>query len=121
MCSQKLDNKMLYATSESLCFGITSERSAEVSALECHQEKDDGRLLLHAAHAGQDGYSSVMICSEDTNVFVMCSWRLMTGSQYPCSPSRSRARLININHAAHCFGQVVCKAVYGMHAYTACD
>ena len=54
---------MLYATSESLCFGITSERSAEVSALECHQEKDDGRLLLHAAHAGQDGYSSVMICS----------------------------------------------------------
>ena len=121
MCSQKLDNKMLYATSESLCFGITSEGSAEVSALECHQEKDDGRLLLHAAHAGQDGYSSVMICSEDTNVFVICSWRLLTGSQYPCSPSRSRARLININHAAHCFGQVVCKAVYGMHAYTACD
>ena len=34
-------------------------------------KEDDGHLLLHAGHAGQDGYSSVMISSEDTDVFVM--------------------------------------------------
>lgn len=35
-------------------------------------EEADGRLLIHAAHAAESGYSAVVICSEDTDVFVMC-------------------------------------------------
>ena len=27
--------------------------------------------LLHAAHAAKDGYQAVVVCSEDTDVFIM--------------------------------------------------
>ena len=42
----------------------------QVPALQCHQEEADGRLLLHAAHAANEGYQAV-VCSEDTDVFIM--------------------------------------------------
>jgi len=38
--------------------------------LNCSQETD-GRLLLHASHAASKGYETVVICSEDTDVFIM--------------------------------------------------
>ena len=39
--------------------------------MQARSEEPDGRLLLHASHVGGEGYSSVMICSEDTDVFIM--------------------------------------------------
>ena len=52
---------------------------------------------------------------------LLCPWRLLTSSQYHCLSSRSRARLININHLANRFRKDVSKVVVGMHAYTGCD
>ena len=53
------------------CYRITSHGSVEVPALQCHQEEADGRLLFHATHAAREGYQAVVICSEDTDVFIM--------------------------------------------------
>ena len=48
-----------------------TQGSVEVPALQCHQEETDGRLLLHAAHAAREGYQGVVICAEDTDVFIL--------------------------------------------------
>ena len=45
--------------------------SAEVPPLQCNQEEGDGYLLLHATHAAREGCEAVVICLEDTDVFIM--------------------------------------------------
>ena len=52
---EKLHGKVLYATVDD-----------KVTALQCHQEEADRRLLFHATHAARVGYQAVVICSEDT-------------------------------------------------------
>ena len=61
-CREKLHGKVLYATVDDKCYGITSHGSVEVPALQCHQEEADGRLLFHATHAASEGYQAVVIC-----------------------------------------------------------
>ena len=68
---EKLQQKVLYATVRDKCYRITSDGSNEVLALQCQQEEADGRLLLHATHAVEEGYEGVVVCSEDTDVFIM--------------------------------------------------
>ena len=68
---EQLGEKVLYATVSEVCLKITSEECVQVPCLQCNQEKADGYLLLHATHTAKDGYQAVVICSEDTNVFIM--------------------------------------------------
>ena len=42
-----------------------------VAELTSNQEEADRRLLLHAAHASQEGHVAVAISSEDTDVFIL--------------------------------------------------
>ena len=39
--------------------------------LESSQEEADTRLILHAKHAADTGYQTVIVISEDTDVFVL--------------------------------------------------
>ena len=68
---EKLHGKVVYATVDDKCYRITSHGSVEVPALQCHQEEADGCLLFHATYAAREGYQVVVICSEDTDVFIM--------------------------------------------------
>ena len=67
----KLLHKILYVTDRDKCYRITCKGSMEVPSLQCHQEEADGCLLLHATHAANEGYQAVVICPEDTDVFIM--------------------------------------------------
>ena len=113
----------MYATVNDTCYRITSQDSEEVPALKCQQEEADGRLLLHAAHAASGGYQSVVICSEDTDVFIMslafCD-RIKTPLFQKCG-TRTRTRLVDIRKVAATVGTEVCRALIGLHAYTGCD
>ena len=60
-----------YMQLDDKCYRITSHGSVEVPALQCHQEEADGFLLFHASHAAREGYQAVVICSEDTDAFIM--------------------------------------------------
>ncbi|KAK3728046.1 hypothetical protein QZH41_015787, partial [Actinostola sp. cb2023] len=122
-CREKLDDKDLFATIEDVCFRITSQGSEEVPVLKCKQEEADGRLLLHASHAADEGYGSVMICAEDTDVFIMSigfADEIGTSLFIKCG-TRNRTKLVDVNKVANAVGQDVCKAVVGMHAFTGCD
>ncbi len=79
--------------------------------------------LLHALHAAQSGYKSVIITAEDTDVMVLC---LSVCSKIPCSMyqkcgTKNRARFLEINKLSRVLGGSVCDALVGMHAFTGCD
>ena len=44
----------------------------EIEALQSTHEEADVQLLLHAAHAATQGYQSIVINTDDTDVLVMC-------------------------------------------------
>ena len=120
---EKLQNgKILYVTVDDKCYKITSRGSVEISALQCHQEEADGRLLLHAVHAARE-CEAVVICSEDTDVFIMClAFHDKVGAAlFQKCGTKTRRRVVDIRKVAATIGIDVCRALIGLHAYTGCD
>ena len=108
-CRAKLHEKILYATAGEKCYKITSHGSTEVSALQCFQEEADGRLLLHASHAADEGYHTIVICSEDTDVFVMSlAFHDKIGASLlqKCG-TKARRRVVDISKVAATIGMRV--------------
>ena len=62
----------MYTTVDDKCYKITSQGSEEVPTLQCQQEEADGHLLFHTVHAARKSYENVVICADDTDVFIMC-------------------------------------------------
>lgn len=120
---QKLQEKVLFVTCEQLCFRIAKEQWEEVSELRSSQEEADTRLLLHALHAAESGYKSVVVTAEDTDVLVLC---LGMCKKIPCRMyqkcgTKARTRFLDISKLSNALGRSVCKALVGMHAFTGCD
>lgn len=118
-----LNEKILFATDGEMCFRITKDFTEEVPDLQSTHEEADGRMLLHAAHAAEDGYQSVIICTEDTDVFIMCMafhQQIKVPLFQKCG-TKARKRLVDIGKVAAATGIPNCKALIGMHAYTGCD
>ncbi len=122
-CREKLNGKVLYATVDDKCYKITSQGSDKVAALHCTQEEADGRLLVHASHAASEGYQGTVICSEDTDVFVMSlAFQDRIGAQlFQKCGTKNRRRIVDIQRIADSVGIDVCRSLIGMHAYTGCD
>ena len=120
---EKLQDKILYTTVDDKCYKITSRGSEEVPELQCQQEEADGRLLFHAVHAARQGYQAIVICAEDTDVFIMClAFHDKIGVPlFQKCGTRARTRLVDIGRVAATIGIDVCRALIGMHAYTGCD
>ena len=115
--SVKLAGKKLYATVAEECYKITdgSELSEE---LRSKQEEADTMLLLHAYHAGRNGFTTVVISSDDTDVLVLA---LAFKSSVPSSVyikcvTQARTRYIDTTHVVQCHGW----CFPGLHAFTAC-
>lgn len=120
---KELREKVLYVTAGEECFRITAEGSELFPTLQCQQEEADGRLLLHANHAAEKGFHAVIICSEDTDVFIMSlAFRdKIKAPIFQKCGTIGRTKLIDINKVAASVGIDVCHALVGMHAYTGCD
>ena len=121
--SVKLAGKKLYATVAEECYKITSDGSELFEELESTQEEADKRLLLHAYHAGRNGFSTVVISSDDSDVFVLA---LAFKSFVPCSVyikygTQARTRYFDITHVVQRHGSEVCRCLPGLHAFTGCD
>ncbi len=123
MYTSKLQGKTLFVTHMHSCWQITDDCCKEVDALQCTHEEADGRLLLHAEHAAKAGYSAIVICSEDTDVFVLCltfSKRIGVPVFMKCG-TQNRTRLVDIHRISAAIGSDVCGALIGMHhAFTGC-
>ena len=119
----KLGNKLMYVTVGDECFVITKDGSEEVEDLKSTQEEADGRLLLHTAHAAKNGYRVVVICAEDTDVFVLSlAFSSVIGCQILLrSGTKNRTNITDIQAIASNLGEQICRGLIGMHAFTGCD
>jgi len=78
-------------------------------------------MFLHAADAATHGYNSVLISSDDTDVFVIClafscryTVEIVLEMWYQSTyKSPGRREISKITNA--------CRALIGMHAYAGCD
>ena len=115
--------KILYVTANDKCFRLTLQGDAEVPALQCHQEEADGRLLFYANHAAREGYQTVVICAENTDVFLLSLAfhdRIGVPLYQKCG-NKARSRIVDIMEVAAKIGTSACQALLGRHAFTGCD
>ncbi|KAG0717882.1 hypothetical protein GWK47_053560 [Chionoecetes opilio] len=120
---EKLEGKELYVTCEQLCFKITKEQWEEAPELKSSQEEADTRLLLHALHAAESGYKSVIITAEDTYVMVLClgMCHKIPSHLFQKCGTKNRTRFLDITTLSRTLGGSVCDSLIGMHAFTGCD
>ncbi len=73
--AQKLQGKQLYVTNEESCYHFSATEHTSVSenvpCLTGHHEEADTRIFFYAQHAAQEGHSSILIRSSDTDVEVL--------------------------------------------------
>ena len=118
----KLNEKVMYVTTGEKCYLINEGGSEEVEELQCSQEEADGRILLHAAHAGVNEQAPIIILAEDTDVFIP-SLAFHSKIQVPLYQlfGKARHKLYDIHKVVASLGEEVCKALLGLHAFTGCD
>ncbi len=79
--------------------------------------------FLHALHAAESGYKSVIITAKDTDVMVLrlgiCS--KIPFSMYQKCRTKKRTRFLDITKLSRVLGDSVSDALVGMHAFTGCD
>ena len=97
----------------------------EVEELMSKNEEADERMLLHAAHAVKDGYSSIIISSEDTYVYVLYlafSGTIGVPLFQKCRTQTHRpTRLIDIRQICSALGSQFSKTLIELYAFTGCD
>lgn len=121
--TDKLADKELFVTHRDKCWKITGNECKEVPELTSKHEEADGRLILHAAHAVAAGHTAIVICSEDTDVFILSlvfSEQLGVQIFQKCG-TQNRTQLVDVGKICSAIGPDVCKALIGMHAMTGCD
>lgn len=119
----KLQGKSLYVTCGEKCYLFTINQWTEIQTLKTTQEEADTRVLLHAWHAAEDGYRSIVITADDTDVFILsvCLSKKLACPLYLKSGTENRTRYIDLCKLASSLGEDVCQALVGLHAFTGCD
>ena len=82
----------------------------------------DDCCFIHSAHATREVFEAVVICADDTDVFILClAFREnIRASLFQKCGTQTRTRFIDISNVAS-VGPDVYKALLGMHAFTGCD
>ena len=122
-CSAKVVGKKLYVTAGEECYEVSAEGSILCEELRSTQEEADTRILLHAYHAGRNGSEDILICSDDTDVFVLCLAfnSFINLTVYMKCGTQTRTKYVNITHVARRHGSALCRCLPGLHAFTGCD
>ena len=101
---------------------MSSDRSVLCQELRSTQEEVDTRLLLHKCHAGRNGCATVVISSDDTDVFMLslAFKSLIQSTVYMKCGTQARTRYIDITHVVQRHGSELCRCLPGLHAFTRC-
>ena len=120
---QIIGYKDLYVTNGEDCWKITSDECHKVVELSSTQEEADTWNLLHVKHAADEGYKTVIVICEDTDVFVLCIAfaKDMSCSLYQKCGTQARTQYMNITDIRMYLGGGISEALVGLHAFTGCD
>ena len=77
---------------------------------------------LHTYHTGRNGCATVVISSDDTDVFVLClAFKcLIPSTVYMKCGTQARTRYIDITHVVQRHGSELFRCLPGLHAFTCC-
>ena len=124
--ASRLEKQALFVTAGDQCFrstaddGMSEVVKAEVTGLRCTKEEADTRMLLHAAHAADDGAPAVVVKSPDSDVAVVAlsvsvSHQIHTQLIFRTG-MQHRTRYLDLSAIGRRLGQEVCSALPGYHA-----
>ena len=127
-----LDGGSLYVTFEGT--KITKCDIEQVRELFCRHEEADTRMLFHAKHAADEGFTSIVIVTPDTDVAPICmSFSCQLNATLYLKIGRSsKVKIISINNMKEKLelrlsGNInrsideLCDALVGLHAFAGCD
>ena len=118
-----IGQKTLFVTCGQKCWHIGQMGASLVNDLKSSQEEADTRILLHAKHASNQGYTSVIVVSEDTDVFVLliAFAKEIPASLYQKRGTSTRVRYMDIRKLMAVLGDKLSQALIAFHAFTGCD
>ena len=118
--------KVLIITAGQECVTVKSTdgviRASAIEYLASTHEEADTRLL-HANHAADNGYETIVLKTLDTDVLVIaCS----VSHHIPCTllleiGAGNNRRMVDVTAVGRKLGAPVCNALPGLHAFTGCD
>ena len=113
----------LFVTCGQKCWRIGQMGASLVKDLKSSQEEADTRILLHAKHASDQGYTSVIVASEDTNVFVLliAFVKEIPASLYQKRGTSTMVRYMDIRKLRAVLGDKLSQALIAVSAFTGCD
>lgn len=91
----------------------------DISMLYTEQDEADTLLILHSLHALQNGYSTLVIQSDDTDVLVLLIWHDL--AQNIWMQRSTPTRYVNVHEIALKLGPDVKNSLLGFHSVTGCD
>ena len=104
---------------------LSNNPDVDVSAIQpCNHEEADTRLLLHALHASNDGFSKLLIVTVDTDVVVLAIhhfWSLGLDELWVEIGVGKNRRWHPIHIYANALGKDICEALVFWYAFTGCD
>jgi hypothetical protein len=80
-------------------------------------------MVLHAKHAADNGYQSVIVATEDTDVFVLLLSfaKDIPAALYQKRGTKTRTQFLDISQLRLSLGDDICRALIGFHAFSGCD
>ena len=121
---QIFDGKEIYICHEEKCHRMrVIEQTVvveNVPELVCDHEEADTRMAVHAAHASENAFDSILVASPDTDVFIIMLNQSIScpSSIYFLTGTGIKRRIIPITIVAQQLGQGLCEALIGFHAFT---
>ncbi|XP_068718128.1 uncharacterized protein [Montipora capricornis] len=120
-------NPNIYFALEDKCFQLSGDDGKVVceaiTELNSNHEEADTRLLLRAKHASENGETTVIIKSPDTDVAIMaCHFCRNISARIPFkNKEKTRNIYLEISAIADAAWPHLCDASPGLHTFTGCD
>ena len=118
------ENVTLFVGEGTSCISIVKQHQtpivAQVPILCCDHEEADTRLALHAKQASDEGFTSVVIRTPDTDVIAIlaCLQQQIVCELYIETGTGDRKQLIDINKVSASLPFESEKSLIGFHAFT---
>ena len=125
--ADRIGNRNIYFAVEDKCFQLSVNDGKvackEITELNSNHEEADTKLLLHVKHASENGETTIIIKSPDTDVAILACHFCRDISAWILIMKKEKTRNIYLETSAiaDAAGPHLCDALAGLHAFTGCD
>ena len=119
----QIGNRNIYFPFEDKCFQLSANDGKvvckEITKLNSNYEEADTKLLLHAKHASENGETTIIIKSPDTDVAILvCHFcRDISSRILIMKKEKTRNIYLETSAIADAAGPHLCDALPGLHAF----